>query len=193
MECPSCTSQRIFKDYAPARCYWLTLLGIIILLPLRLLQPDLLLYSTTLTPATDSALAAPISPVNLLMVLGIAAIVIGIIDMARHENRYCRECGFRFRMPKRRNNSENGMMPRRSLGEVRPGERRKGEVNPNQPIEPLLKCLHLKNEAMRKESAATLTKLTGQDLGEDADAWEKWWAENKEEYKARRKGWKGDA
>lgn len=46
-------------------------------------------------------------------------------------------------------------------------------------IEILLKSLRSGNETAREAAARQLGKLTGQDFGEDSQAWDKWWSDNK--------------
>ena len=47
-------------------------------------------------------------------------------------------------------------------------------------VEILLKALRSTTPTARKTAAVQLRNLTGQTLGEDAEAWERWWAENKD-------------
>jgi hypothetical protein len=47
--------------------------------------------------------------------------------------------------------------------------------------------LRAKNEELRRDAATTLRELTGQDFGEDADAWEDWWEENRDSFKEARR------
>ncbi|MHC4136389.1 MAG: hypothetical protein ACYTDU_16950 [Planctomycetota bacterium] len=49
-------------------------------------------------------------------------------------------------------------------------------------IEILLKSLRSDNETARQAAARQLGNLTGQDFGEDAKAWEEWWARNKADF-----------
>ncbi|MHC4959657.1 MAG: hypothetical protein ACYTGN_14930 [Planctomycetota bacterium] len=51
-------------------------------------------------------------------------------------------------------------------------------------VEILLKSLRDGNEKVRQTSAEQLKSLTGQDFGEDFDAWEGWWAANKGKFGA---------
>jgi len=46
----------------------------------------------------------------------------------------------------------------------------------------LLKSLRGGNQTAREAAARQLRKLTGQDFGEDANAWEEWWSANKAEF-----------
>jgi len=46
-------------------------------------------------------------------------------------------------------------------------------------VEILLKALRSTTPTARKTAAVQLRNLTGQSFGEDADAWEAWWAANK--------------
>jgi len=49
-------------------------------------------------------------------------------------------------------------------------------------IEILLKSLRGGNQAAREAAVRQLGKLTGQDFGEDAKAWEEWWSANKADF-----------
>jgi hypothetical protein len=49
-------------------------------------------------------------------------------------------------------------------------------------IEILLKSLRGGDEAARAAAARQLAKLTGQDFGDDAQAWEAWWAKSKADF-----------
>lgn len=49
-------------------------------------------------------------------------------------------------------------------------------------IEILLKSLRSDNETARQAAARQLANLTGEDFGEDAKAWEAWWAQNKADF-----------
>ena len=49
-------------------------------------------------------------------------------------------------------------------------------------IEILLKSLRGDNETARQAAARQLGNLTGRDFGEDAKAWEEWWAKNKADF-----------
>ncbi len=72
--------------------------------------------------------------------------------------------------------AEAGLDPASCLSLARREEK---PLDPNTRIEPILKCLSFKDEAKRREAADTLRRLTGQDLGADAEAWNRWWAENR--------------
>ena len=54
-----------------------------------------------------------------------------------------------------------------------------GKLNQAAAIEPLIAALKEKDEGLRKESAKALSRLTGQDFGESAADWQKWWEQNK--------------
>jgi len=50
-------------------------------------------------------------------------------------------------------------------------------------IEILLASLRSDRPTVRKTAAVQLRNLTGQELGEDAEAWERWWAGHRDEYR----------
>ncbi len=45
-------------------------------------------------------------------------------------------------------------------------------------VEILVKSMRSANPGVRRTASGQLRKLTGQDLGESADAWEEWWRAN---------------
>jgi hypothetical protein len=49
-------------------------------------------------------------------------------------------------------------------------------------VEILLKSLKSDKDTVRKTAATQLSNLTGQDFGEDAEAWESWWSSHKERF-----------
>lgn len=53
-----------------------------------------------------------------------------------------------------------------------------GKLKQPSAIEPLIATLKEKDDGLRKESAKALSRLTGQDFGESAAEWQKWWTEN---------------
>lgn len=181
-QCPHCESDRVARDYAPARSYALMLVGLAMILPRDVLSPELF---------------SPLGQAHLqrFFVFGIALVLYGFLDTFRHGRRYCTDCGTAFRQPR---STPPGVQIEirgvdRKAARVRPATVKKAAesgaddsdpVDPNTPVEPLLKCLRFKNETMREDAAVTLRKLTGQDFGTDADAWDAWWTENKDDYKA---------
>ena len=183
MECPFCGSRWIRKDVAPARSYALMFLGIALLLPAAVLSPEILnAFGQANTPR--------------FFVFGVAVLLYGFLDALRHGNRYCGTCGCRLHAvrggPQRQERvvRQAGEGPAASSGSVNSTPRKTGEektLNPNTPLEPVLKCLRFKNEKMRLEAVATLQAMTGEDFGTDADAWDAWWAANKDAYKARQR------
>jgi hypothetical protein len=60
---------------------------------------------------------------------------------------------------------------------VEPTPEIKGEA-----IEILLRSLRNGDDSVRRTAAAQLKNLTGQDFGEDPEAWAGWWTKNKGEY-----------
>ena len=46
-------------------------------------------------------------------------------------------------------------------------------------VEILLRSLRADQPAVRKTAADQLRRLTGEDFGEDTDAWDHWWKQNK--------------
>lgn len=214
MSCPNCGSADTRSDHAPARCYALLLLGVGLLFAGRMLKPETVLFPECLPQ---------------LLVVGAAALGLGFIDLLRHGNRYCGDCGYRFRrcrgVPVAATNvtavaEKQAAPPAEGGPEAQPdrrgpgtaaraeaaierqtasGERAGSEYirgyggddddtpDPATPLEPIVACLKFKNERMRREAAATLRRLTGQNLGEDHAAWQKWLDENGAEYYASRR------
>jgi hypothetical protein len=171
MQCPFCESSLINRDYAPPRSYALILLGLALIFVEKFVRADFFRWSE--------------ADLQKLYFVGAVVFVFGLFDLFRHGNRFCASCGFRFRQTASRKTGEPVMVcalnEKRTVGEKATGSRK---INPHTKIEPILKCLRLKNEKMRAEAVETLSLLTGQDFGLDADAWDKWWEENREEYKA---------
>jgi len=197
MDCPLCGSENLHRDDAPNRSYALILLGLGLLFAGRFLRPELVIYPDELRK---------------LLILGVAVALFGVFDLFRHGNRYCGDCGYRFRA--RRGGSGCSALPLRmrgadaqatAMGARSPAEERPGakyirglshdssgdgaaeEIDPNTPLEPILACLKFKNPQMRRDAARTLRKLTGQDFGEDQEAWAAWYGANKEAYWAGRR------
>ena len=54
-----------------------------------------------------------------------------------------------------------------------------GKINQPQAIEPLVSALTEADSDLRKESAKALSRITGQDFGENPDQWQQWWEKNK--------------
>ena len=52
----------------------------------------------------------------------------------------------------------------------------------HEAIDILVSALQGPDEGAREAAARQLRRLTGQDFGEDADAWSKWWSTNRERY-----------
>ena len=194
MDCPLCGSDDVHRDYAPARSYALLLLALGLLFAGRFLAP--------------SATAYP-GELGRLVILGVVVGLFGLFDTFGHQNRYCGYCGYRFRARSRRHAGAATPLRRmesaESPGRAGPPEDRPGakyirglashkttdgetdELDPNTPIEPILACLKFKDEKMRREATNTLRRLTGQDFGEDTEAWKQWYAENKDAYWAERR------
>ena len=64
---------------------------------------------------------------------------------------------------------------------ARAGQETSPEVKA-EAIEILLKALRSSTPTARKTAAVQLRNLTGQSFGEDADSWERWWADNKDSF-----------
>jgi HEAT repeat protein len=60
-----------------------------------------------------------------------------------------------------------------------------GRMSGKEPIERLMAMLRDPNEVVRWTARADLRHLAGQKLGSDPAAYEKWWAENKKDFKPR--------
>jgi len=54
-----------------------------------------------------------------------------------------------------------------------------GEIGDRRAMDALIAALGEESHGVRKNSLLALKKLTGQDLGEDPAAWQKWWDKNK--------------
>ncbi len=55
-----------------------------------------------------------------------------------------------------------------------------GAMGEEYSVEPLILALQDQDSSVRRASAAALTRITGQDLGEDPRRWQKWWEENQD-------------
>jgi len=60
-----------------------------------------------------------------------------------------------------------------------------GQMADKPAVERMVSMLHDPNEALRWRVRSNLRRATGQKLGSDPDAYEKWWAENKETFTPR--------
>jgi hypothetical protein len=54
-----------------------------------------------------------------------------------------------------------------------------GELKDPRAVEPLIEALKDKDSDVRNAVAGALRKITGQNFGENAEKWQKWWGENK--------------
>jgi HEAT repeat protein len=54
-----------------------------------------------------------------------------------------------------------------------------GETRDPKAVEPLIAVLNDKEDTFREAAAKSLTKITGEDFGQDRDKWQKWWAQHK--------------
>ena len=57
-----------------------------------------------------------------------------------------------------------------------------GRMSDRPAVERMVSMLHDPNEAIRWRVRSNLRRATGQKLGADPDAYEKWWAENKDTF-----------
>jgi HEAT repeat protein len=57
-----------------------------------------------------------------------------------------------------------------------------GRIGEKPAVERMVSMLHDSNEAIRWRVRSDLRKITGQKLGADPGAYEKWWAENKDTF-----------
>lgn len=185
MGCPLCGSSQVRKDYAPARGYVLAAVGLAMLFLRAFFNPEIL----------SPVLAAESQRV---LLVGVLVFGYGAYHLLRHGNRYCGECGFRFRATLANQASAVSLASARyaaaaqaaengapgSVSEVmfgkdgrddEKGERKKVAIR----FEPVLACLKFKDAAARAEAARTLAEATGQNFGEDYDAWKAWLIENR--------------
>lgn len=182
-ECPLCNSKQILKDYAPPRGYALTLAGMGMLFIASFANPRLL------SPAI-------INEADKIYVFGIALFLYGAYNMFQHGNRFCVACGYKFRVLKSNaalaksggkidqafNKAENSLAQKKTiLNEVacsRLEHEKKGhKTNTNTKM--LLPCLKLSDPTQRANAAESLASITGQDFGEDYDAWKNWLDNNR--------------
>ncbi len=199
MQCPLCGSLELRRDYAPARSYALILLGLALLAAGRFLKPEMVAYPLELHKLVIVGVA--------ILLFGL----FDIVRHGNRYCAECGYClrvraahpggGFmpRIGFPFVAGDQGAG---NRNLNE-RPGARfirgsrvaassadagdddndDDEEINPNTPLEPIMACLKFKDPKMRKDALKTLRKLTGQDFGEDHDAWRRWYDENKDTYR----------
>jgi hypothetical protein len=209
MECPLCGSRALIRDHASPRAWVLLGLGAAILLGWRLVLPVVLPLLVNAAfgaePADperlNTALAAVDHMKRWLLFAGLACALLGALDVILDGSRYCARCGFRGRYPRRRLDPQTAAAvshlqeATRSARQERTGGTTAGPRGDThhapppveQPVAPLIRMLRLKNPEMRRDAAATLREVTGEDFGEDADAWEAWWEANRETLKARRR------
>jgi HEAT repeat protein len=55
-----------------------------------------------------------------------------------------------------------------------------GEIKNPKAVESLIAILTDEEETVREFAAKALANITGKDLGQDHDKWQKWWEQNKE-------------
>jgi hypothetical protein len=181
------------RDYASARSYAFIIFGAMLLVLAQIVLPAFLPLFASIS--TDAKSAADIfsglenfkSAIYSLKIGGIASILLGFFDLFRNEAVFCLRCGFRSRTPKKRFDDKTA----EALGRAMPAVKSEGQfatrkadnikpvVAPDQPISPLIKMLDLKSDKMRSDAIMTLKEVTGQDFGEDVQAWKEWWEENK--------------
>lgn len=68
------------------------------------------------------------------------------------------------------------------VGKGGPGKTPTPEVKA-EAVEILIGSLRSDKKTVRETALAQLRHLTGQDLGDDTEAWERWWAANKESFR----------
>lgn len=56
-----------------------------------------------------------------------------------------------------------------------------GMIDDPRVIPPLIEALKEESHGVKKNAALSLKMRTGQDFGKDAEAWQKWWEQNKKE------------
>ena len=56
-----------------------------------------------------------------------------------------------------------------------------GMIDDPRVIPPLIEALKEESHGVQKNAALSLKMRTGQDFGKDAEAWQKWWEQNKKE------------
>lgn len=184
MPCPHCGADAMRRDYAPPRPF------------AYLLGGGALLFAMMFWPSPKLAQGG--TRAAIMEFVAYAALLVGSVELARHGNIYCGVCGMKFRRARRTTAAgfDRNAVVERSVDETKkslasaaddpaaPFARyhadggHRHEPPADTPIPPLLKVLRFKNPAMRADAAATLQQLTGQSFGEDADAWDRWWAEH---------------
>ena len=55
-----------------------------------------------------------------------------------------------------------------------------GSIGDQYSVEPLIPMLRDEDPSVRRESAAALSTITGQDFGEEPGRWQEWWEENQD-------------
>jgi HEAT repeat protein len=58
-----------------------------------------------------------------------------------------------------------------------------GDMKEPKAIAPLIDALKDEEDTVREASAKSLEKITGNNLGQGHDVWQKWWEQNKNKYK----------
>lgn len=183
MGCPVCGSSQVCKDYAPARGYVLAAAGLGLLFLRAFFSPEIL----------SPVLA---SEEQRLLLAGVLVFGYGAYNLLRHGNRFCGDCGFRFRATSTNQGAIAGVSDISHIaaaqaarsgssgaisemmhgrGDAERAERKRGAIR----YEPVLACLKFKNPQQRAEASRTLVEATGKDFGEDYDAWRVWLLENK--------------
>lgn len=187
MGCPLCGSLAVRKDYPPVRGYALVLAGM-----------GLLFFTAFVDPAFFS-LKMQVEGARLYL-LGLLLCGYGGYCLFRHGRRYCAACGCTFRqvsgnlgraqaggsrleayeqaaeakLASQQNAAGMGLFLKNREAE----KERTGKPGPSR-TGPLIACLSFKDPIQRASAAKTLCELTGQDFGEDPQAWKNWFAQAK--------------
>jgi hypothetical protein len=203
-QCPLCGSRALGRDSGSARAWALLALGAGLLVFSRMVFPatlPLLLQAAhgetrlespeALKEELDRARSDQKHVQQMegwVFFVGVACVLLGAFDVALDKSRYCAKCGFRGRFA---SGGKTAAVVQENFGPSR--QRRESHPDPahdpiaaDQPVTPLLRMLRFRDEEKRKDAAETLKRLTGEDFGTDAEAWEAWWEENKDAFKASR-------
>lgn len=170
--CPQCSSRKVRKDYAPAKGYALIVTGMGMLFVRSFLNP--VLFQPAIGVESHR-----------LLVLGLMLFAYGVYSTFKHDNRYCASCGYKFRRPDPQAAEPATNEPHNNYASREPEPRDAHATSSATSFKPLLACLKFKDPTQRANAAQTLKEMTGQDFGEDHQAWSDWFKNNKDAHNRR--------
>lgn len=182
MQCPLCGSRALMRDYAPPRGYAFLVFGAFLLIFSRIILPALLplfVINGMENPGHPAFIFTEEMQyaIKQLSIVGVLGVFLGAWDIMRNQNRYCVVCGFKGRFIKRKFDAKTEQALEAFKPKVDTNSPEKKSTVPlakNQPLKPLMKMLGFKDEKIRKDALNTLKEITGENFGEDQDAWEEW-------------------